>query len=97
VYRTGATLRHAAAVFGTHQVQAIAQHPQQGRIGVYVNLLLFPVDSKLENGHKDFILSALKLGKKAREESIMKTIHPDKSVVCRIKFNPLARFSKTAH
>jgi len=48
---TVATLGNAAAVFGSGQLQVVAQDPKQRRGGVHIDLPLFAVDVQVENGH----------------------------------------------
>ncbi|MNC44349.1 hypothetical protein D3C75_932520 [compost metagenome] len=44
-HRTGAALGQAAAILGAGQPQVIADHPQQGRVGVCLDLVGLLVDA----------------------------------------------------
>src|SRR5262249_36070968 len=45
----GATLRYPAAVLGTRDTELVAQHPKQGHLKNYVDLVLDPIDRELDH------------------------------------------------
>jgi hypothetical protein len=45
----GAALRYPAAVFGTGDAELVAQHPKQGHLRNYVDLVFDPIDRELDH------------------------------------------------
>jgi hypothetical protein len=56
MHGAGAALRDAAAVFGAGQADLFPQHPEQGRVGVDIDLMSFSIDA--ESSHIAVLPSA---------------------------------------
>jgi hypothetical protein len=54
MHGAGAAQGLAAAVFGTGQLEAVAQRPEQRRIGFHIDLMRLAIHIELDHGENSF-------------------------------------------
>jgi hypothetical protein len=74
VHHAGAAVANATAKFGAKQSQRVAQNPEQGRVGCYIDLMCHTVDVECIVSHETTPLPAKKAPAKRHRSEFAGTV-----------------------